>query len=263
VFQEYAIDFVARHRNEPFFLYYPMALTHGSSAAHALTETPENRGRQPANDHEAFAAMTRYADKLVGDFVAALDRLGVRDNTIVFIATDNGTDSSLSGRRNGRVVQGGLYKITENGGNVAFMVNSPKLVPGGRLGSMTDFSDVLPTICDFAGVKIPAGLTIDGKSYKNYLQGHGEVPRQWIFNQYRPDRVIRDTRYKLWDNGRFYDLEADPGEERPLAAGTNATADAVRAKFQMVLQGMPGDTPLPYPHRSLSAFRQRAAATRK
>ncbi|MGH7956690.1 MAG: sulfatase-like hydrolase/transferase, partial [Opitutaceae bacterium] len=260
VFQEFAIDFMKRHRNEPFFLYYPMVLTHGSSAAHALTTTPENRDHPPANDHEAFAAMVRYADRLIGEFIASLETLGLRDNTLVFIATDNGTEGSISGRRHGRMVKGGIYQMTEPGANVPFMVNSPKLVPGGRVASLTDFTDVFPTICEFAGVPIPAQLTLDGHSHAKYLRGKGEAPRKWIFNQYRPDRVVRDSRYKLWDNGKFHDLEADPEEARPLAPGSNAAADRVRAHLQTVLDGMPDDTPLPFPHRSLSAFRQRAAA---
>ncbi len=263
VFQEFAIDFMKRHRNEPFFLYYPMPLTHGANAAHPLTLTPENRDRPPANDHEGFAAMVRYADRLIGEFIQSLDALGLRENTIVFIASDNGTEGTLSARRQGREVKGGLYKITEPGGNIAFMVNSPKLVPGGRVGSLTDFTDVFPTICDFAGVPVPAHLTLDGHSYKNYLQGRGEVPRQWIFNEYRPDRVVRDTRYKLWDNGNFYDLETDPTESRPLVAGVDAAADRARVQLQAVLKGMPADTPLPFPHRSLSAFRQNAATAAK
>jgi arylsulfatase A-like enzyme len=145
VFQEFAIDFVRRHRDGPFFLYYPMVLTHGSSAAHALTPTPANRDHPPTDPHQAFADMVRYTDRLVADFIAALEKHGVRDNTLVLVASDNGSDESVTGRRNGRVVKGGLYHITENGSNVAFFVNSPKLVPGGRVGSLTDFTDVFPT----------------------------------------------------------------------------------------------------------------------
>jgi arylsulfatase A len=139
-------------------------------------------------------------------------------------------------------------------------VNAPNLVPGGRVGSLIDFSDLFPTICELAGVRVPPGLTLDGRSYAKYLRGEGEVPREWIFNQYRPDRVVRDTRYKLWDSGKFYDLQADPDEQRPLEPGADAVADHARARLQAVLDSMPPDTPLPFPPRSLSAFRLRRAA---
>lgn len=159
--------------------------------------------------------------------------------------------------------KGGLYQINEAGGNVAFLVNSPKLVPGGRVGSLTNFTDMFPTICELAGAPIPNGLTLDGRSFAKYLGDKGTLPRQWIFNEYRPDRVVRDTRFKLYSSGKFYDLEADPAEALPIAPGTNAVADRGRAQLQAVLDGMPPDTPLPFSHLSLSAFRQRAAAAKK
>lgn len=263
VFQEFAIDFLQRHRGEPFFFYHAMVLAHGSSAAHPITSTPDNRDHPPASAHDSYAAMLRYADRQIGEFIAALERLGLRDNTLVFIASDNGTESSLSGRRQGRTVKGGLYQINEAGGNVACLVNSPKLVPGGRVGNLTDFTDMFPTICELAGVPIPAALTLDGQSFASFLRGNGPAPRQWIFNEYRPDRVVRDTRFKLYRTGRFYDLDADPTETQPIAPRTNAAADRARAELQRVLDGMPPDNPLPFPHLSLSAFRQRAAAAKR
>jgi arylsulfatase A-like enzyme len=264
-YQAFAIDFMQRHRDRPFFFYHSVVLAHGASAADAdhVSTTPDNRERPPTSDKEAYAAMVRYADRQVGEMVGTLEKLGLRDNTLVFIATDNGTEASLSGRRNGRLVKGGLYSMTESGANVPLMVNSPKLVPGGRVGSLVDFTDIFPTLAEVAKAKPPAGLVIDGKSFAGYLEGKTPLPRTWIFGHYRPDRVVRDTRFKLWSDGRFYDMDADPGETRPIPPGQNAEADRVRAKLQAVLDGMPGDTPLPFPHRSLSAFRQISAAKKK
>jgi arylsulfatase A len=203
--------------------------------------------------------MVRYADRQVGELVAALDQLGLRDNTLVFIAADNGTEASLSGRRNGRMVKGGLYAMNEAGANVALLANSPRLIPGGRVGGLVDFSDIFPTLCDVAKAPPPPGVVIDGRSFAGFLSGKDSLPRSWIFGHYHPDRVVRDTRFKLWSNGRLYDVAADPGETRPLVAGEDPEADRARARLQAVLDSMPGDTPLPFPHRSLSAFRHLAA----
>jgi len=263
VFQEFAIDFLTRHQNEPFFFYYPMPLAHGSSAAHALTTTPENRANPPADKHAAYRDMIRYADRQIAEIFLSLDQLGLRDNTIVFVATDNGSDGGLSARQNGRLVHGGIYKITENGSNVAMLVNSPKLIPGGRLASLVDFTDIFPTLCDFAGIRIPTGLTIDGRSYASFLRGHGAIPREWIFNQYDPDRVVRNERFKLWDNGNLFDLEADPGEEHPLPRDQDPVADRARTRLQAVLNAMPPNTSPGFMHLSLSAFGKRAAAAKK
>jgi arylsulfatase A-like enzyme len=263
VFQAFALDFVQRHRNEPFFLFHSVVLAHGSNAAHAIATTPENRAKPPANAHEAYAAMVRYADRQVGEFLAALKKLGLSDNTIVFVASDNGTDGSLAGRRHGRAVKGGLYQINEAGSNVALLINSPKLVPGGRVADLTDFTDIFPTMCEIAGIVPKTSLALDGQSYAGYLFNRGEVPRKWIFNEYRPDRVVRDARFKLYNSGSLYDLQADPGESKPIPVGSSAVADRARRELQTVLDSMPPDTPLPFPHRSLSAFRQRAALATK
>lgn len=264
-FQAFALDFLRRHRDRPFFLYHSVVLAHGASAARDdhVSTTPENRARPPATAAEAYAAMVRYADRQVGEFVAELARLGLRDNTVVVIATDNGTEASLSARRSGRVVRGGLYSMTEAGANVPLIVHAPGLVPGGRVGSLADFTDLFPTLCAFARVPPPTGVTLDGRSLAGFLTGGTPEPRSWIFGHYHPDRVVRDARFKLWHDGRLYDLEADPGETRPLPAGVGGEAAAARARLQAVLDGMPGDTPLPFPHRSLSAFRQLAASRRR
>jgi len=263
VFQDFAIDFMTRHRDRPFFFYHSVVLTHGTSAAHALTTTPENRGNPPTDPHEAYADMVRYADRKIGEFFTALDLLGLRDNTIVFVAADNGTEGALAGRRGGRPVQGGLYQLNEAGGNVGMIVNSPKLVPGGRTGSLVDFSDVFPTICELAGVPVPAGLILDGRSFARFLKGQGGLPRTWIYNEYRPQRVVRDVRYKLWSNGNLFDLEADPDETQPLTSGASTAAARARAELQAVLDGMPRPVSPGFEHRSLSAFRQRAEAAGK
>lgn len=262
VFQEYAIEFIKKHRDHPFFFYHSMVLAHGTSGAHPTTPTPDNRNNFPTDRHAAYADMVRYADRQVAEFVEALEKLGLLDNTIVFVASDNGTDGGLDGRRRGRKVQGGLYQITENGSNVACLVHSPRLVPAGRIGSMIDFSDIFPTMCELAGAAAPGGVAIDGRSYAGYILGKAAVPREWIFNEYRPYRVVRDGRFKLWNNGNLYDLASDPDESAPLKPSLNSEGDRARTRLQAVLDSMPADTPLPFPHLSLSAFRQRRAAVK-
>src|SRR5690606_17101763 len=136
-----------RHRDEPFFLYLPMVLTHGQSFTAPAVPTPLNRSTD-RSAQDMFADMLRYADRIVGEIVAELDKLGLRDNTILFVASDNGTEHRFQARRNGRVVQGDLYSLTEAGGNVVLLVNCPKRIPGGRTVPLADFTDLYPTICD-------------------------------------------------------------------------------------------------------------------
>jgi arylsulfatase A-like enzyme len=259
VIHAFASDFIRRHRDQPFLLYYPMFLTHGKSFTEHVVATPLNRD-QPMDDHERYADMVRYADKLVGDLISDLERQGLRDNTIVFVATDNGTTSTLSARANGRVVTGGLYTLSEPGGNVPLIVNSPKLVPGGRTLKLADFSDLLPTFCDLTGAKIPADRTIDGRSFAAAVRGKPFTERAWIFNQYGKERLVSDGRYKLWNDGRLYDLKNDFTEQHDLNTSRDPDIMTAKRTLQEALDSLPADAAPPFALRSQSIFRARAAA---
>ncbi|MCB1236429.1 MAG: sulfatase-like hydrolase/transferase, partial [Verrucomicrobiae bacterium] len=232
LFQEFAFDFFARHREEPFLFYHAMVLTHGMNVNVHVVPTPDNRDDPPKEEKAAFADMLRYADKQVGEVVGKLEALGLMDRTIVIVASDNGTSTSLTARANGREVRGGLYQISEAGGNVPLIVYSPKLVPGGRSGALADFTDILPTVCDLAGAPRPAGVTLDGRSFAAYVRGKAEAPRKWIFNHYGDERVARNARFRLENDGDLFDLDADPDGATPLPRDAGGDAAAARAELQ-------------------------------
>ena len=251
VMQEFALEFLRRHRHSPFLLYYPMVLTHNQGASRGPVSTPLNRDERRSKQ-ELYADMVRYADRLVGAFAAELDGLGLSGNTVLFVAADNGTEGSFSARRNGRVVRGGCYQLSEPGANVALIIHAPGLVPGGRTVQLADFSDLLPTFCALTGVPPPADRAIDGRSLAAVLRGDpgAREPRRWIFNMYGDERVVRDARYKLYSDGQFFDLARDPDERRNLTEG----ALVERARLQAALDALPPDAPSPFEPRSLSAF---------
>lgn len=259
VAQVFALDFIRRHRQGPFLLYYPMVLTHGQTFTRPVVPTPLNLNTNRPHQ-EMFADMLHYADKLVGDLVRTLEELKLRENTILFIASDNGTEKEFTARRHRRTVRGGLYTLTEGGGDVVLLANCPKLIPGRRTLPLADFSDVLPTVCELAGAPLPAGGIIDGRSFASYLYaGRGaKPPRDWIFNQYHTNRVVRDTRFKLYSDGRLFDANADPEEQRDLARSAVPDAVAARQRLQRVLDSLPPDAPPPFWLRSQSGFKLRA-----
>lgn len=267
VSQEFARDFLQRNRDKPYLLYYPMVLTHGQTASVPVVPTPlSTKAGRPRR--EMFSDMVRYADHLVGELIKTLDELKLRDNTLVFVATDNGTESEITARRNGRDVRGGLYSLNEAGGNVALIANSPQNFPGGHTISLADFSDVLPTLCDLAGIPVPKALTIDGRSHASVLRGEpGARPaREWMFNQYGNVRTVRDGRFKLYSDGRFFDVGSDPGEQQDFKAAPSLPAVAAKTRLQAALASLPADALPPLLLRSLSAFKlraeQRASAAR-
>jgi arylsulfatase A-like enzyme len=254
VMQTAALDFLQRHRNEPFLLYYPMVLTHGQSFGEPVVPTPLNKDANRPH-HEMYADMVRYADRLVGEIARSLD-----DNTLLFVASDNGTEKEIKARRNGREVTGGLYQLNEAGSDVALLAHCPKLMSGGRTIPLADFSDILPTLCDLTGVPRPKDIVLDGRSHAPVLRGEaGAKPaREWSFNQYGTTRIIRDTRFKLYSTGGFFDVARDPDEATDLAASTEPEHIAARERLATALKSLPADAPPPFPLRSQSAFKLHA-----
>lgn len=267
VFADYAIDFMERHRQQPFLVYYSAILTHIP-----VTTTPLSPD-DDASPRNKFAGMVRYADHLVGRLVAALDELGLRDNTLVFITADNGTDNgtdqgiqqSLGGRVNGRISDEGIYSLTERGVNVPFIVNGPgSIAPARESDALINAADVLPTLAELAGAKLPRGVTIDGKSFASVLRDGSDSgwKRPWTLTQYHTTRVIRDQRFKLFSTGEFYDLAEDPLELHELNVKSGLlTSEAATARkhLQSILDSLPPDAEWPFTFRSISARRIRAA----
>lgn len=271
IFTDYLIEYMQRKRDRPFFAYYSAILTHIP-----VVPTPHNR-TQKLTPREQFAGMVRYADHLIGRLIDALDELELRDNTIVFIAVDNGTDNgtdqgdfqSLGGRTNGRISDEGIYSLRECGINVPLIVNCPARVPGGRESdALLDASDILPTLAALAGAKVPSEVTIDGRSFAADVFGRPSEAerRSWCLTQYYTTRVIRGQRFKLYSTGEFYDLAADPLERHNLA-GTPAldepTARTAHSRWKRVLDSLPPNAKLPWEFRSISARKIRQDEQRR
>jgi len=255
VYTDYLIRFMTEHKDSPMMLYFPMALTHGP-----LTTTPAEP--DVGDSKEKFKAMIRYTDLLVGRICKALDKLRIRERTIIIFTTDNGSPGGFTGTLTGRKIRGGKAKKTENGICAPFIVNCPGLVPQGVVtDALTDFTDLLPTFAELGGAEVPKDLNIDGVSIAQLLLGKAnDSGRDWIMAlghgaakldekgvRGRVDyteRVIRDKRYKVWVSEQrkitqLYDLLIDPFEQKNLIASTKSEHLAAIQKFQVVVDKMP------------------------
>jgi len=236
VVSDYACQFMERHRQEPFFVYYPMILTHwpfeptpdsadwDPKSRRPKTDWDPNRGsKAPRGEPKYFGDMVTYMDKMVGKLTAKLDELGVRDNTLVLFTGDNGSARPLVSMMNGRLVEGGKGSMTDAGTRAPLIAHWPGVTPRGRVSNdLVDFSDFLPTLCDVAGASVPSALDIDGRSFLPQLLGKKGNPRDWIYSWHSSDggpkgrEWARNQRYKLYRTGRFYDVGNDVLEKRPL-----------------------------------------------
>src|SRR3954453_14943188 len=106
---DFALDFIAKNKAKPFFLYYPMMLTHApyeptpDSPDYDRSAKREGAKKNPKH----FADMVAYMDKLVGTVVAKVDKLGLRDNTLILFLGDNGTGKGIDSRFKGEKYPGG------------------------------------------------------------------------------------------------------------------------------------------------------------
>ena len=112
-----------------------------------------------------------------------------------------------------------------------------KLAPGQVVDDLVDFSDWFPTFIDLAGGTVPAGL--DGVSLADRLRGGAASPRPWALAAGSAGRWVRTQRWKLYDDGRLYDMSAGREEAAPLTiSGASEEALRARAELEAALRGL-------------------------
>ncbi len=245
VVNDYVLDYIGRKKDAPFFVYYPLMLTH--SPYQATPDSPDwdpklqGEGAKQAAKH--FGEMVEYMDKLIGTVVARLDALGIRENTMILFLGDNGTGRGTRSMMGEVEVIGGKGSTTDAGMHVPMIVNWPAGIVAGKVhGDLIDTTDYLPTVVEVAGAKLPPGVKLDGRSFLPQLRGEKGQPREWVYSWYSPrqqaDMTVREfaftDRYKLYRTGEFFDLTADLEEKKPIKVASLSGEAATAARM---LQG--------------------------
>jgi arylsulfatase A len=241
IVNDYALDFISRKKDVPFFLYYPMMLTHApyQPTPDSPGWSPKATGENVSQNPKHFADMVEYMDKLIGKLVAKLEVLGIRDNTLILFVGDNGTGKGTISTVGGRQVSGGKGLTTDAGMHVPLIASWPAKAATGKVsGDLVDSTDFLPTICEAAGVPVPADLKIDGRSFLPQLRGEKGSPRDWYYCWYAPHKAqglkgeFAATRdFKLYRTGEFYDLCKDLEEKQSLKVASLEGEAAAAAKL--------------------------------
>lgn len=240
---DFALDFVTRHKDASFFLYYPLMLTHDPFQATPDSPDwdPKLQGENKGKDVRHFAEMTAYMDKMIGQLVAKLEELGLRENTLLVFVGDNGTQVNVTSRFKGADYKGGKGRTTANGTHVPLIVSWPAVIKQGRVCTdLISSTDFLPTVCAAAGAETPA--PIDGISFLPQLRGEAGQPRDWLYTWYSPRQgggmdvaeYAFDQQFKLYRSGKFYAVTTDPAEQTDLAS-PSAEQTAARQKLQAAL----------------------------
>lgn len=233
---DFIVSFLEKNKDKPFFLYYPIELIHGP-----ILRTPDSK--PGADKDQLYTDNIEYMDKLVGKLIAELDRLHLRENTLVIFSGDNGTAKfgvELS-KVDGKPISGNKATMLEGGSRVPLIVNWPGTTPAGKVSKdLTDFSDFFGTFAELGGAKLPEGVTIDSHSFAAQIKGETGTPRDWIYVELSGRSYVRDARYKLTNKGELFDLTEAPFKEIPVSQDTkDAGAIAARKHLQEILDQHP------------------------
>lgn len=220
---DFVIDFMRRNRDQPFLVYCPMCPVH---APWDPTPDLDNPGKKTKG---GLQANVEYLDDLVGRLVAAVDELGLRERTLILFTGDNGTGRDGKGT------------VTERGARVPLIARGLETKQGVVSRELVDLSDVFPTLAELAGASLPTDRVIDGKSLAGTLRGDPAPHREWIFSYLTDRRMLRDQRWLLEGDGRFFDC----GEHRDgtgyldVTHRTDPEVVAAKARFAAILEQLP------------------------
>lgn len=242
---DHAVDFIERHRNEPFFLYLPHYAVHAPHEA--KPELIERfRDKQPVGGQHSpvYAAMIASVDESVGRVVSTLDKLGLSQKTLVIFSSDNGgvggyehAGLNKKGITDNAPLKGGKGMLYEGGIRVPYIFRWTGAIAAGKVNDTPINSvDLYPTLLELTRAERPKEYPLDGVSYASLLRGDKQTLDRdaiyWHFPGYlgagpgkwrtTPAGAIRSGDWKLiefFENGKqeLYDLKDDIGEEHNLA----------------------------------------------
>ena len=248
--QQQALQFIEESKDGPFFLYYASPIPHVPLQApekwveyYEQKFGPEepytgDQGYFPNQTPRAtYAAMISYLDDQVGEIVQKLKELNLYDDTVIFFSSDNGptytggadTEHFQSARPFACNYGRGKGFVYEGGIRVPMIASWPgKIKAGSQTGHISAFWDVLPTMCDLAGIPLPAAT--DGISFVPVLLGNREQPKHpylyWEFPSYKGQQAVRMGDWKAIRKNIFegnmsielYNLSNDLQEQNNVAA---------------------------------------------
>jgi len=219
----------------PLFLYVPFLAPHTPLQPPPGFEPPEDR---PARGRAIFGAMVETLDAAVGRVLAALERRGMRERTLVLFFSDNGANERFGGRN--APLRGGKYHPYEGGVRSPAVVSWPGVVPAGQVREgLVHVVDWYPTLLALAGASAQQPLPLDGRDqWPLVARGADSAREELLVISFRRWDALRWGRWKLlvqyhppprgagarpvaprerrvrasW----LYDLESDPGETTNL-----------------------------------------------
>ena len=224
---EFIFDFMEKQvaANKPFFVYHTSHLGHDAfnwldpdakskwpgtpvvrwDGEQYIRTTPKVTG--DAGEYETYGTVTpsgihhhvNYLDYQTWLYQSKLNELGIADNTIFIFCADNGTSG-----------YGKNSPDRQKGTHVPLLISAPGMTKHGRQDVLVNMSDILPTIVQLAGAKLPEDYEINGQSLVPFLFGSRTTHREWLYGYLDAKQIIRGSKVMRDGRGKWWDVEKTP-----------------------------------------------------
>jgi arylsulfatase A-like enzyme len=268
-----AVDFIQRHKAEPFFLYLPHFGVHSPHQAKPeLIAKFKDKPGVGGHKNPTYAAMIASVDESVGRVVAQLEKQGIADNTVVIFATDNGGVGGYEreGVKGGDItdnapLRSGKGSLYEGGTRVPFIVRWPGVTTAGsRTDIPTIHVDLYPTLLEITGTPAPENQPLDGESLAPLLRdAKATLKRDAIYQHFpgylgagentwrtNPVGLIQSGPWKLMEffedkHLELYNLADDISETKNLATEQPDKAKELHAQMLAWREAVGAKMPTP------------------
>ena len=223
IFTDFIVDFIDKNKDDPFFIYYPMALVHDP-----FLPTPDSddwrdlEKRNKGNKPIYFSDMLTYMDKIVGRISNALEKNKLENTILIFIG-DNGTDTKVVTLNKGVEIRGAKGSTIKYASNVPMIVNwKSQIKQGFNSDAMIDFTDFYATFEDILNLDYQQSY---GKSILPLMTNNNYNERDVLITYYDPiwgdtsmgrGVYAQNKEYKLYKNGSFFNFSKDLYEKNPI-----------------------------------------------
>jgi arylsulfatase A-like enzyme len=212
----HVLDFIRENKARPFFCYVPFHLIHAPMQAKD-SDLAGVDAKVTDQTKRVYAAMVHALDKNVASILAELDKLGLRENTIVVFTSDNGATRDGSNLP----LRGGKHSVFEGGTHLPTVIHWPKgKVVSGKWDGLCGALDMFPTLMAMADLKMPQTRPLDGKNIWPALRENGASPVESYYWAWRNEDAIRTADWRMHrfaDHAELYDMKKDIGETTDVA----------------------------------------------
>ena len=258
---QYALDFIERNREKPFFLYVAHGTPHSPHQARgSLIQRGPNKGkRAPWSPEETYSKTPGAEDWLIRHFIlpvdegvgqirAKLEELGIAGNTIFWFFSDNG--GTVRNHTVSPLTRGHKAQFFEGGIRVPAMVWAPgRIKPGSVSDELILTFDLMPTSMAMAGIRAPEGHAFDGMDVGPALFENAALPPVKRFWSMWDIGALRDGAWKLVvgkTGDMLFNLDKDPRETKDLAPTHPERTREMRKTYDAMLKETLAESP--YPH---------------